>query len=179
MSTNEHGRAGTTTAPGPARRLTRWVLPVLIVSTLYFGLLIYPHLRVFGLLLPDWQPDTPTLLALLVGPLALRVAAELLSRRTRSTAIAAAGRFCAALVMTGFGIGFLGFPFVLGWELTNLIHPLPERASGIALSMLIGLLAMWAFVNAQRLTVRAHVLPVPGSAPPGRTPYWRYPPRAD
>ena len=165
MSTDERAPAQAAAAPGFARRLTRWMLPVLVVSTLYFGLIIYPPLRVLGLLLPDWQPDTQILLALMVGPLALRVAAELLSRRTQSAAIAAAGRVCAALVMTGFGIGFIGFPIVFGWELANLIHALPARESGIALSALIGLLAVWGFVNAQRLSVRPHVLQVPSSAP--------------
>ncbi|MFM8354827.1 MAG: metallophosphoesterase [Gammaproteobacteria bacterium] len=168
MSTEEQA-AARITPPGFARPqtrwATRWVLPVVIVSALYFGLIIYPPLRIIGLLLPDWQPGTPMLMTLLVGPLALRVAAELLSRRTQRPAVAAAGRACAALVMTGFGIGFMTFPMVITWELLNLVHPLPAQTSGLALAGLASLLGIYAFVNAQRLTVRAHTLRVPASAP--------------
>ena len=62
----------------------RRIAPILIVSAFYFGMLVYPVLRILGLAFPSWQPGTLELVAIMVGPLAGRLAHELApSRFTR------------------------------------------------------------------------------------------------
>ena len=55
------------------RTLRRRVVTTLVATTFYFALLIYPLIRLIDWLIPNWQPGTMELLALLVLPPAARV----------------------------------------------------------------------------------------------------------
>lgn len=142
-------------ASRPRRRgLRRLLLPGLILVTVYFGVLVYPALRVAWLIWPQWQPGTLTLLVLLVVPILGRLAYE-----WRPGAWA---RRVAAVSMTWLGMAFILFCVVMPWEVLNLLLPLPPRASGLTLAVVAGALCLLAAVNAQRLAVRERVLAAPG-----------------
>jgi uncharacterized protein len=135
------------------RRAYRRLAPAAVATLIYYGVLVYPVLRMLGLSFPNWQPGTLDLLAIMVLPAAGRLACEWLPRRP--------ARALSAVVMTWLGICFIGFCVVLPWELVTLIVPLPERASGVGLLTVTGALAVLGFLNAQRL----HVEPVQIEAP--------------
>ncbi|MGA0839537.1 MAG: metallophosphoesterase [Pseudomonadales bacterium] len=154
--------------PGPAtvirparwRRIGRLFLPAVVVSALYFLFVGYPPLRILSLVRPDWQPDTPTLLVVLVLPILLRLAAERLP--------GAPGRMLAAVVMTWFGIAFVAFLPVLGFELVNALStlsavPLPLPFAGFIVLAIAVLLALVGLLNAQRLVVRDLDVAVPSA----------------
>ena len=65
------------TGPVTARALGRRAAILATALLFYYGFVIYPLLRLIDWLVPDWRPGTPTLLALLVLPLALRIMASL------------------------------------------------------------------------------------------------------
>lgn len=148
--------------PKPRRRrgLRRLFLPALILVTVYFGMLVYPPLRVAWLIWPTWQPGTPELLVLIVVPILGRLAYE-----WRPGAFS---RRVAALSMTWLGMAFVLFCLVLPFELLNLVLDLPPRAAGITLAFLAGGLCLAGAVNAQLLSVRRLRLPAPGLDRPRR-----------
>lgn len=124
----------------------RRVAPLVVVTALYFALMVYPPLRILGLALPDWRPGTPELLLVMVGPLAARLLCEWLRGRL--------ARALSAVAMTWLGICFMAFCVVLPWEILNLALALPQQASGWALAAMVGALGAYGLVNAHRLTVR-------------------------
>jgi predicted MPP superfamily phosphohydrolase len=138
------------------RRITRSLLPLTVVTALYFTFIVYPPLRILGLALPDWRPATPELLLVMVGPLAIRIACEWITGPL--------ARVLSAVVMTWLGICFMAFGVVAAWEIANLLLSLPAQASGFTLGGIVVALAGYGFVNAHRLTVREVRIPtVPGA----------------
>jgi hypothetical protein len=136
------------------RRLGRYVVRTLIVAALYFGILVYPVIRLVGLLVPGWTPGTLELIALMVVPLALRIAYE----RFPGTAT----RHMAALALTWLGICFQLFSIVFVFELLNLVLPLPQQIAGFVILTAIVLLTVAGFANAQALAVKR--VEIPGTA---------------
>jgi uncharacterized protein len=119
------------------------MVPAALFALIYFGVLVYPVLRILGLAFPDWRPGTLELLALMVLPAAGRLACEWLP--------GLAARALSALVMTWLGICFIAFCVVFPWEILNLLLPLAGRASGFTLMALTLGLAAAGLANAQRL----------------------------
>jgi len=157
-------RADTQAAIPPAeppvrfwRRVLRGALPLTVVTTLYFTFIVYPPLRILGLSFPDWQPGTPELLLIMVGPLAIRIAAEWINGQV--------ARVLSAVVMTWLGICFMAFGIVAAWEIANLLFALPAQASGWSLGAVVGTLAVYGCINAHRLTVRDVHVPTAAGAP--------------
>ncbi|MEZ5561022.1 MAG: metallophosphoesterase [Pseudomonadales bacterium] len=143
---------------GALKTLYRRTMPVLLFALVYFGMLVYPVLRMTTLALPDWQPGTPVLLIIMVGPLAARLGYEWWP--------CTATRGLSALALTWLGVCFLSFSLVLPWELFNLFLPLDGPGTGIISGWLLlgaaGLISLYALVNAQRLHVRRIEIPAPG-----------------
>jgi predicted MPP superfamily phosphohydrolase len=137
--------------------LRRYVAPVTVVSLFYFALLVYPVLRIWWLLLPP--PGTSELLIIMVGPLVLRMAAEIFPGPV--------GRSLSALALTWLGVCFLAFTVVICWELVHLLLPLPPQTWGLLLCAIIALLSGYAFYNAQRLVDVDVPIEVPADAPAG------------
>ena len=135
--------------------LRRYVLPVLVVSIFYFGLLVYPVLRIWHLLLPP--PGTVALLVIMVMPLLLRMAAELFPGYV--------GRALSSAALTWLGICFIAFTVVLGWELVHLLIPLSDALWGMLLCVIIGVISAYAAWNAQRLISVEINIPLPEDAP--------------
>ena len=75
-------------APAPRRRTRRQITRTAIFVLLYFAILVYPILRLLGLLLPGWTPNTIELLVIIVGPILGRIVYE----RHPTTRDAHAGR---------------------------------------------------------------------------------------
>ena len=134
--------------------LKRYAQRTAIVSAIYFGMLVYPVVRVIGLILPDWQPGTPSLLAIMVLPILTRIIHERIPN--------AATRWLSALAMTWLGLCFQLFPLVVMFELVNVLQPLPPVASGWVLLSLIAGIGLVGFVNTQLL--RVATVPIPGPA---------------
>ena len=117
-------------------------------------MLVYPVVRVIGLILPDWQPDTPSLLAIMVLPILTRIIHERIPN--------AATRWLSALAMTWLGLCFQLFPLVVMFELVNVLQPLPPVASGWVLLALIAGIGLVGFVKTQLL--RVATVPIHGTA---------------
>lgn len=149
MSGAERQPAQTGTGSRPRRsrrrRLQR-LYPLLVVSAVYFAVLVYPVLRIGLLAFPDWRPGTPLLLLIMVGPAAGRLAYEWLPGQST--------RWLAAVTLTWLGACFVAFTLLLPWELANLVLPLDGRSSGWALLLATATLTGWGIANAQRLSVR-------------------------
>ena len=143
MSTNPNanGAAPLTTRPN----LRRYVTRTAIVTALYFAILVYPVVRLIGLIVPHWSPNTFELLAIIVAPLAGRIAYERWPSATTRTLAAAA--------LTWLGVCFQLFAVILPFEIVNALIPLPQQHSGVAIATLIGILSIAGFVNAQLLHV--------------------------
>ena len=124
----------------------------------YYGFLIYPLLRLVDWLVPDWRPGTPTLLALLVLPLALRIAASLAPNPVT--------RWLGALSVLWMGLCFQLFALVVVLEVVGFVASVEDRVLGLAGLGGIAVLGTWAFVNAQVLKVRR--VPVAASGLDGR-----------
>ncbi len=129
----------------PLQRLWRRGAPLLVVNAFYFGVLVYPVLRI-RLLLDPTLPGTPELLAIMVGPVLGRLAYEFFPGTLT--------RWLANLALTWLGICFLAFLLVLGFELVHLFLPLTDFAWGAILSSTLAALGVLAFINAQRLHIR-------------------------
>ena len=79
MSEAESRRGGAEAgagSPGGLRQTGRRIAPLVAVTLLYYAILVYPVMRIGFLCLPDWRPETPVLLLIMVGPLAGRLAYE-------------------------------------------------------------------------------------------------------
>ncbi len=123
----------------------RRVTPIVIVSLFYFGVLVYPVIRMLGLAFPHWQPGTMALMLIMVGPLAGRLGYEFVPNL--------ATRLLSAVVLTWLGVCFIAFTLVITWEVANLLFELPAQASGLALLGLTGLVGVAAIGNALRIAV--------------------------
>ncbi|MEQ8857106.1 MAG: metallophosphoesterase [Pseudomonadales bacterium] len=128
------------------RRLYRRLAPFVVFLVLYYAVLVYPPLRMLTLALPDFQPGSGVLVALLAGPAIGRLIYEWLPGRP--------ARALAALVMTWLGVCFMAFCLLLPWELLSALLPLPSQASGVALLGATAALTGFAFVSAERLHLR-------------------------
>ncbi|MYE83857.1 MAG: metallophosphoesterase [Gammaproteobacteria bacterium] len=124
----------------------------------YYGFLIYPLLRLIDWLVPDWQPGTPTLLVLLVLPLALRIMA--------STFPHPVTRWLGAMSLTWMGLCFQLFALVVALEVVGVVSGVEDRVLGLAGLAGIAVLGTWAFINAQVLKVRR--IPVESGGLEGR-----------
>jgi predicted MPP superfamily phosphohydrolase len=130
---------------GRLRRWWRRLAPLLVVNLFYFGLLIYPLLRIWELLAGS-LPGTPVLMAIMVGPLLGRLSYEFLP--------GPATRWLSGAALTWLGICFLGFPLVAGFELLRLLLPLTPFTWGAILAGSVTALGAAAFVNAQLVRTR-------------------------
>ena len=146
-------------AVGPSRVAPRWrrYLPrIVIVTALYFALLVYPVVRIIGLVAPDVRLDTIGWLAIIVLPMLGRVLYERApSAFTRATSAAA---------LTWLGICFQLFPLMIVFELANLAFDIPGRVAGWTLIGVSTTLSIVGFVNAQLLYVRTVPLDSAGRA---------------
>jgi len=142
-----------TEAPRPTRRLRRYATRTLIVTALYFSILVYPVLRLISLLVPGWAPSTLELLAVIVLPIALRMSHERWP--------GAPTRVLSAIALTWLGVCFQLFAMMLVFEVANLLLPLPQRPAGLVMALAIVALAVVGFANAQRLAVRTVRIPAP------------------
>jgi len=158
MSTNPEVEVAAPITQRP--RIGRYVTRTAIVAVLYFGILVYPIVRLIGLLLPYWTPNTIELLAIIVGPILGRVVYE----RHPS----AATRTLAAIALTWLGVCFQLFAVMLVFEVVNAVMPLPGQAAGAVIATLITVLSIVGFINAQILHVRRVRIPGP-SIVAGRT----------
>ena len=120
----------------------RRLLVVIAVYSLIFG---YAQLTAAWLLFPAWRPETPELLALLVGP----AAGWLLHQARRN----AASRWVQRAVYLWLGLGFLLLVVVVPVHLLRLLG-LPEGAAAMLLVCVYAPLAIWSVVNAHRIAVR-------------------------
>lgn len=142
---------------GILRRWWRRLAPLLVVNVFYFGLLIYPLLRIWELLAGS-LPGTLPLMAIMVGPLLGRLSYEFFPGTVT--------RWLAGAALTWLGICFLAFPLVAGFELLRLLLPLTPFTWGVILSSALVLLGAAAFVNAQLVHTRAVSIRA-GNAPEG------------
>ncbi|MDP6375858.1 MAG: metallophosphoesterase [Pseudomonadales bacterium] len=117
----------------------------IVITTFYFGLLIYPVLRIIDLIAPQVAFNTPFLLTVIVAPLLPRMLYEWRSGRFT--------RVCAALAFTWLGCYFMAFIPVLAFEAMNLALPLHPATAGWTLVLITAVLCLYAFLNAQRLRV--------------------------
>ena len=127
---------------------------------LYFAILVYPILRLIGLLLPTWTPNTIELLAIIVGPILGRIVYE--RHPTAAT------RTLAAVALTWLGICFQLFALMIPFELVNAVVSLPPQPAGIVIAAIIVTLSVVGFVNTQILHVKRVRIPGPTSVA-GRT----------
>jgi uncharacterized protein len=138
-------------AESPTPRLRRYLLRTGVVTALYFSILVYPVVRLIGLLLPGWTPGTVALLAIIVGPILGRVIYE---RHPRP-----ATRTLAAAALTWLGLCFLLFALLVPFELVNLFVAVPAQPAGFVLAALLVSFGVGGFVNAQLLHVRHVAVP--------------------
>lgn len=127
------------------KRVRQRLTPLLVVNLFYFGTLIYPVLRIWELL-ADQLPGTPTLLAIMVGPLLGRLSYEFFP--------GTATRWLSSAALTWLGICFMGFPLVISFELLRLFIPLEPYTWGLVLSGGLIAVGIGAFLNAQQVSVR-------------------------
>ena len=160
MSSNPEVDAAAPIAQRIRPRLIRYVTRTAVVTVLYFGILVYPIVRLIGLLIPHWTPNTIELLAIIVVPIAGRVIYE---RHPN-----AATRTLAAIALTWLGVCFQLFAVMLVFEIVNALIPVPQQSAGIVIATLIVTLSVAGFVNAQLLHVRRVAIPGPTSVT-GRT----------
>jgi predicted MPP superfamily phosphohydrolase len=160
MSANPEADADIAATLPRRPRIGRYVVRTAIAVALYFAILVYPVVRLIGLLIPQWTPGTIELLAIIVLPLVARVSYE----RHPS----AATRTLAAVALTWLGICFQLFSIMLLFEIVNAVVRPPQQAAGAVIAVLIGTLGIVGFVNAQILHVRRVPIPGPTSVA-GRT----------
>lgn len=141
--------------PTRRARLQRYVFRTAVMVALYFSILVYPVLRLIGLIVPDWVPNTPELLAIIVGPILGRVLYERHPARATRTVAAAA--------LTWLGLCFQLFALMLVFEIINLVTPLPPQPAGIVIGIAVLILGIGGFINAQLLHVRRIAIPAPAA----------------
>ena len=128
------------------RSITRLVIPTLIFTTVMFGMLVWPPLRLADLVDSGFELAGWHLLVLIVLPIVGRISYELRPGPF--------SRMVAALSLTWFGLCFLLFALLLPVELLLFLFPIPEPWAGIALAITWFALGVGALVNAQVLHVR-------------------------
>ena len=131
---------------GMLKRAWRRIAPILLVSGFYYGVLVYPVLRIWNLLSPE-PPGTPALLLVMVGPLLGRLAYEFFPGTLT--------RWLSMLTLTWLGICFMAFGIVIGFELLRLVLPLEDTTWGALLLGATVTLGIYAIFNAQRLSVKS------------------------
>jgi len=136
----------------PLRRIWRRIAPLIIVNVVYFGVLVYPILRI-SVLLNGTLPGTPTLLLIMVGPLAGRLAYEAVPNVLT--------RWLSALALTWLGICFMAFLLVISFELLHWVVVLSPFTWGLIIVSGLVSLTTISFVNAQLLTTKS----IPVAAP--------------
>ncbi|MEZ5552802.1 MAG: metallophosphoesterase [Pseudomonadales bacterium] len=135
------------------RALQRRALPLLVVNLFYFGVLVYPVLRIWSLLTPV-PPGTVALLVIMVGPIIGRLACEWLPGTFT--------RLLSALALTWLGLCFMAFTLVICWEVFGWLLPLEDRTWGLILLGAVSLVGLYALQNAQTLAVKT--VPMTGPA---------------
>ena len=124
-----------------------------VFALFYFGMFIYPALRILTLAFPTLQLTTGLLLVILVGPVAGRLAHEWFPN--------IATRWLSALVLTWMGVCFVGFSVVLVFEVLNLLFVVDQQAAGWTLLAATIAISGYGVMNAQRLTIRTVDIPAP------------------
>jgi predicted MPP superfamily phosphohydrolase len=137
-----------------APKWRRYLPRILIVTALYFALLVYPVVRLIGLVAPDVRLGTPALLAIIVLPI--------LGRMLYERAPSAFTRMTSAFSLTWLGICFQLFPLMIVFEIANIVVDIPGPLAGWTLIGIAAALSVIGFVNAQLLHVRS--VPLAGSA---------------
>jgi predicted MPP superfamily phosphohydrolase len=144
----------------PRRRTRRYVTRTAIFVALYFAILVYPVVRLIGLLVPNWTPNAIEWLAIIVGPILGRIVYE-----RYPTAVT---RSVAAIALTWLGICFQLFALMIPFELINAFVSLPAETAGLVITFAIVALSVAGFVNTQILHVKCVPIPGPTSVA-GRT----------
>ena len=121
------------------------VLVIAVVALVYFLFLVYPPLRLLQLVLPEFQPGTFTLLAIIVAPLLVRISHEWWPNELT--------RLLASWVMTWLGACFIAFCVLLPAEVALLAGSARQPTGLLALAGAT-LLTLWACINAQLMGVR-------------------------
>ncbi len=118
---------------------------VSIAIFFYYLLFVYPPLRLLDLYTVDWQ-NTFVLLGIMVLPPILRATHEI--RANGFT------RLLSAIAFTWLGICFQLFLLVAIHDLINLAFAIPNEISAPLLTLIIGVVAIGGFINAQVIKVR-------------------------
>ena len=105
------------------RRIWRRVAPLLVVNLFYFGVLVYPVVRIW-MLISAKAPGTPALMVIMVAPVLGRLSYEFLPCTPT--------RWLSALSLTWLGICFMAFLVVLGYEVAHFVIPLPDAVWGLS-----------------------------------------------
>lgn len=137
---------------GNLRRIWRRIAPLLVISIFYFGVLVYPILRIRMLLSPT-IPGTAELLLIMVAPLLGRLSYEFFPGTIT--------RWLSALSLTWLGICFMAFLMVLCFEVAYWLVPLEDRLWGLILAGSLTGFTLYAFAGAQRLHVRELTVSAP------------------
>ena len=127
------------------RRLWRRTAPLVVFCGVYFGILVYPIVRIWTLFI-DAVPGTAVLLVIMVGPLLGRLAYEFFPGTVT--------RVTSALSLTWLGICFMAFLLVITFEVVHRLLPISEPTWGIVLVITLTGLAVYAFINALRIRTR-------------------------
>jgi len=130
---------------GIVRRIWRRIAPPVVVSVFYFGVLVYPILRIRMLLSPS-IPGTAELLLIMVAPILGRLSYEFVPGTLT--------RWLSALSLTWLGICFMAFLMVVGFEIARWLLPLADTTWGLILAGSLTAFTVYAWAGAQRLHVR-------------------------
>ncbi len=133
--------------------MSRRIIVIGVFSLFYFGLLVYPAVRILTLSFPTLQLTTGLLLVVMVAPLAGRLAHEWFPNHFT--------RWLSAVVLTWLGVCFVGFGAVVIFEVLNLLIVLDQQVAGWTLTGITAVISTYGFVNAQRLTVATVDIPAP------------------
>ncbi len=132
-----------------ARSIKFWAIFLVV----YALVLIYPWVRIDGLLGSAWQPGLMTYLLLCAGPLLVRFTRERLPRLL--------GRWLSLICMTWLGLSFILFAFLVIFEPFNLIlSPPPQDAAWVLLAA-TALAGLIGTLNARLITTKTIPLTFP------------------
>lgn len=135
-------------------RTRAYLLPLAVFLVVWFGMLVWPPLHLVALLADDFSPGTPTLLALMVLPIAGRLAYEL--------APGPLSRAISTLSLTWLGLCFLLLSTIVVVEPLALLLGASAELRGLLVAGIWLTLAAVGLVGGQRLTL-VHV-PVAAAA---------------
>lgn len=124
-----------------------------VFALVYFGLFIYPVLRILTLALPTLRLTTGLLLVIMVAPVAGRLAHEWFPNIVT--------RWLSALALTWLGACFVGFNLVLVFEVLNLLFVFDQQAAGWTLAATTTAISVYGFMNAQWVTIHTVDIPAP------------------